>query len=193
MTPPADSTRKSRWQHHRQVLAAARDAGPEERRELLKNAQREARDRRLARPAPRWMATRATRRALAVVAAVPFACGVAGAYLPADSLATYLAKSIGGIAVLAGLLLLRRATKELSEIPDPELDERELADRNQALKVAYVALAIFLGTAVLLAIADGLVLDAVDWKPLLFGTFGSAVLLPAAAMAWDWRELDEDD
>ncbi|GLY64881.1 hypothetical protein [Amycolatopsis taiwanensis] len=192
MTPSAGTSRKSRLQHHRQVLAAAKDATPEERRALLETARRETRDRRLARPLPRWMATRTSRRTLAGLAAIPFACGAASAYLPAESPVTYGVQMVGAIAVLAGLGLLRRATKELSEIPDSDLDERELDDRNQALKGAYVALLILLGTAVVLTIADGLVLSTVDWKPLVFGTFGSAVLLPSAAIAWDYRELDDE-
>jgi hypothetical protein len=192
MTPSNDSAPKGRMQHHREILAAAKDATPEERRELLEAVRRDARAQRRARPVPRWLARRANRRALAVIAAVPFACGVASAYMTPETLATSLVQLAGAVGLLAGLLLLRRATRELTEIPDAELDERELVDRNQALGIAYLALVSCLVVVGLIAITDGHVLDTADWKPLFFGTFGTAVLLPSAAAAWKWRDLDDD-
>ncbi|RZS34754.1 hypothetical protein EV193_108102 [Herbihabitans rhizosphaerae] len=192
MTPSTGSGRKGGLQHHREVLAAAKNASPEQRRELLKDARRQARDRRLARPVPRSLASRGSRRALALFTAVPFVCGVVGAYLPAGSLEVSVLYAIGGVEMLMGLFLLRRVTRELAETAEAELDERELADRNQALKIAYGALVIVLGIVALLAAVDGQLLHAVDWKAPLFGAFGTAVLLPSAALAWNWRDLDDD-
>jgi hypothetical protein len=192
MTPSNDTAPKGRMQHHREILAAAKDATSEERRELLDAALRDAQVQRQARPVPRWLAGRANRRALAVIAAVPFACGVASAYMTPGSPATSLVQLAGAVCVLAGILLLRRGTKELTEISDAELDERERGDRNQALGTAYLALFGCLVVVCLIAITDGRVLDTADWKPLFFGTFGTAVLLPSAAAAWKWRDLDDE-
>jgi hypothetical protein len=190
MTPSTD-TPKGRVHHHREVLAAAKDATPEERRDLLAAVRREARNRRRSQPVPRWLAHRASRGALAALPAVPFACGVAGALL-SDSVADDLVQLAGAVSLIAGLLLLRRATRELTEIPDAELDERELEDRNEALRTAYFAIVIVLGIAFLIAVADGPVLDVADWKPLIFGTLATAVLLPSAVAAWRWRDLDDE-
>lgn len=192
MTPSTDSTPQARLQRHREVLAAARHATAEERRELLEAVRREARDRRRSRPLPRWLARSTSRRALALLAAVPFLSGGVSAYLPAESWSTSLVQLVGVAGVMTGLFLLRRATRELTEIPDAELDERELADRNQALGTAYLALLVVLGLVAVLAIADGHAFDTTDWKPLLLGTFGTALLLPSAVAAWRWHDLDDE-
>ncbi|MFF5212172.1 hypothetical protein [Streptosporangium sp. NPDC000396] len=55
---------------HLDNLAAAKDATPEEHREILESVRHEARDRRRARPIPRWLAGRTNRRALALLTAV---------------------------------------------------------------------------------------------------------------------------
>jgi hypothetical protein len=191
MTPSTGST-KGRVQYHREVLAAAKDATPEERRQLLEAARQEMRDRRRTRPLPRWLARRASRRALAATSAVPFLCGVAGAHMRPDSPAVSLLFLAGAVSLPAVLLPLRRATRELTEVPDTELDERELGERNQALRIAYLALVACLTVVGLIAVADGPVLAVTDWKPLIFGTFGTAVLLPSAAAAWKWHDLDDE-
>ncbi|GAA2079637.1 hypothetical protein [Actinomadura alba] len=192
MTRSNDRAPKVRMQHHREILAAAKEATPEQRREILEAVRRDARVQRRARPVPRWLARRANRRALALIAAAPFACGVTSAFMTPEALATSLVQLAGAVGLLAGLLLLRRVTKELTEIPDADLDERELGERNEALRIAYLALVGCLVLVGLIAITDGPVLDMADWKPLFFGTFGTAVLLPSAAAAWKWRDLDDE-
>ncbi|GAA2453455.1 hypothetical protein GCM10010191_85150 [Actinomadura vinacea] len=187
---------KDRLRHHREVLAAAKDATPEERRAILdalRDDQEAWRNHRRARPLPPWLARRGTRRALAAVAVVPFGCGTAAAFLAPASLPS-IALQAGAVAgVGAGLILLRRATRLLTEVPDAELDERELAERDRARGLAYLALACCVGLVALVAIADGPLLDTRAWEPLILGTLFTALLLPSAAAAWEWNELDDAD
>jgi hypothetical protein len=178
--------------HHLDALAAAKDATPQQRREILESVRRQAQDRRRTRALPRWLASSTNRRALALLAAAPFAAGAVSAYLAPDSAVTAVVQATGAAGLMAGLLLLRRATRELTEISGAELDERELQERDQALGAAYVTLLVCLSVVVLLAVADGPLLDTTSWEPLIFGTLGTAVLLPSAAAAWKWRELDEE-
>ncbi|WP_157180903.1 hypothetical protein [Actinopolymorpha alba] len=192
MTSSTGSTPRSRMRHHLDNLAAAKDATPQERQEILESVRQEARDRRRTRPVPRWLASSTNRRALALLAAVPFTAGAVSAYLAPDSLATAAVQAAGAAGLLTGILVLRRATRELTEIPAADLDERELQERNQALGAAYVTLLACLLVVVLLAVADGRLFDIASWEPLLLGTLGTAVLLPSAAAAWKSRDLSEE-
>ncbi|MGH3387514.1 MAG: hypothetical protein ACRDOO_01385 [Actinomadura sp.] len=192
MTAPTGNTPKGRMRHHLDTLAAAKDATPEQRREILESVHRRAQDSRVTRPVPRRLASSTSRRALALLAAAPFAAGAVSAYMAPDSAGTALVQATGAAGLLAGLFLLRRATRELTETSGADLDERELQERDRALGAAYVTLLVCLAIVVLLAIADGPLLDIASWEPLAFGTLGTAALLPSAAAAWKWPELDEE-
>ncbi|XVQ08334.1 hypothetical protein ACQP1W_38110 [Spirillospora sp. CA-255316] len=194
MTEPTTGGLRGRLRHHREVLSAARDAAPEERRALLDGVRDDKEERRRvrrARPVPRWLARPGARRALAAIAVVPFACGMVTAYLAPESLPAVAAQAAGVAGLVAGLVLLRRATRLLTEVPDADLDERELGERDRALGTAYAALACCVGVVVLAAIADGPLLDARAWEPMVIGTLFTALLLPSAAAAWRWHELDD--
>ncbi|HEX2312578.1 MAG TPA: hypothetical protein VHJ17_02525 [Thermomonospora sp.] len=196
MTEPTAGGLRSRLQHHREVLAAAKDATPQERRAILDAIRADQDDRRRARrtrPLPRWLTRPGARRALAAVAVVPFACGTVGAYLAPESLPALAVQGVGLVGLAAGLTLLRRATRLLTEVPDGDLDERELGERDRALGAAYVLLFCCVGVLALAALADGPLLDVRAWEPMVLGTLFTALLLPSAAAAWRWSDPDEDD
>ncbi|MEU6039856.1 hypothetical protein ABZ801_31095 [Actinomadura sp. NPDC047616] len=192
MTSSTGSTPRSSIRRHLDNLAAAKDATPEERQRILETVRQEAQDRRRTRPVPRWLANGTNRRALALLAAVPFAAGAASAFMTPDSGAALAVQTAGAVGLLTGILLLRRATRELTELAAAELDERELQERNRALGAAYGTLLVCMFVVALLAVADGPLLDVAGWKPLIFGLVGTAILLPSAAAAWTWDDVDEE-
>ena len=149
-------------------------------------------------PLPAWLATRTARRALALLPAATFAVGV-------------LAATVGGgfalISALTGLCayalaVLRRATRMLDNVPEDLLDEREISDRDHAYRRGFNLTLSLLGALALLAVLDNVLaqetgvqlLENSGWPVLVGATFLTASMLPAAALAWTWRDpMDEDD
>ncbi|MFC7640332.1 hypothetical protein ACFQX6_04350 [Streptosporangium lutulentum] len=99
---------------------------------------------------------------------------------------------LAGIAVyLASWLLLRRATRQLAEVPDSALDEREVVERAEATRTAYVLLIWLMFLLTVTAVADSRWID-LEWEPLLLGALMTATGLPMAVAAWRWRDLDDE-
>lgn len=172
-----------------------------ERRAHLRSATHARLQEQRQQPLPAWLATRTTRRALALLPAATFTLGAlaataAGGLNPAlISVATALASY--------ALAVLRRATQMLDNAPENLLDEREISDRDHAYRRGFRLTLLLLGALTLLAVLNrflaqetGLQLfETVNWMVLLVASLLTATMLPAAALAWTWREpvLEPDD
>lgn len=150
-------------------------------------------------PLPGWLTGRARRRAVACLPPLALlTCGLLAATRPDDTVHTVL---LGATAVLAvaGILLLRRASRLLDAVPDRLLDEREIGERNTAHRHAHGLTIGLLALLSLLAIADASLTRATgdrlipgdNWIQVLVTATLVACMLPAAVIAWRWTELDE--
>jgi hypothetical protein len=150
-------------------------------------------------PLPAWLATRTARRALALLPVATFAIGVlaaaAGGGFPTAMI------SVAVALVSYALAVLRRATRMLDNTPENLLDEREISDRDHAYRRGFRLTLVLLGALTLLAGFDSFLaeeagvqlFDTMGWVVLLVASFLTATMLPAAALAWTWREPDDLD
>jgi hypothetical protein len=150
-------------------------------------------------PLPAWLATRTARRALALLPVATFAIGVlaaaAGGGFPTAMI------SVAVALVSYALAVLRRATRMLDNTPENLLDEREISDRDHAYRRGFRLTLVLLGALTLLAGLDSFLaeeagvqlFDTVGWVVVLVASFLTATMLPAAALAWTWREPDDLD
>jgi hypothetical protein len=174
----------------RALFEELKGATPQERREGFRSYREAIVAEQRARPVPRWLARRAVRRSLAVLAGTPVLCGAVAALTPPESPASALFALAGAVGFLMSWLLLRRGTKLLAEAPDTALDERELEERAEAIHMAYVLQVCLLILLTFAAIADSRWVD-LDWQPLVLGALLTAFALPSAVAAWRWRDLDD--
>lgn len=102
---------------------------------------------------------------------------------------------IGLVAALGFAFLLRRIVRGMADLPDELLDERMLARRNQAYRMAYSGLAV---VALIPAVALWLAADAtaIDFElearhlgALTYLVLGIALALPSAILAMTEDEL----
>lgn len=106
-----------------------------------------------------------------------------------------LAAMLVGVAALAGGVSLRRVVRLTADAPDAALDERLIARRDAAYRLAYVVLATgtMLGLLALFIASDAQsIAFAVEARHLhgLFWLFtGMAALLPSAVLAWTEPEI----
>jgi len=152
-------------------------------------------------PLPPWLATRTARRALALLPVATFALGVVAATAGGG----FTTAVIGGATSLLGsygTAALRRATRMLDNAPQDLLDEREISDRDHAYRRGYRLTLLLLGALILLAVLNSFLAEeeglqfigSVGWMVLIFASFFTAAMLPAAASAWHWRDpVDEAD
>ena len=149
-------------------------------------------------PLPAWLATRTARRALALLPAATFAVGVLAATVGGGFA---LISAFTGLCAYA-LAVLRRATRMLDNVPEDLLDEREISDRDHAYRRGFNLTLSLLGALALLAVLDNVLaqeagvqlLENSGWPVLIGATFLTASMLPAAALAWTWRDpMDEAD
>ncbi|WP_432543991.1 hypothetical protein [Kineococcus sp. SYSU DK002] len=152
-------------------------------------------------PLPAWLATRTARRALALLPVATFALGV----LAATAGGGFNTALISGATALTSyaLAVLRRATRMLDNVPENLLDEREISDRDHAYRRGFRLTLLLLGALTLLAVLNSFLVqeagvqlfEPVGWMVLLVASFLTATMLPAAALAWNWREpvLEPDD
>ncbi|MFB9375676.1 hypothetical protein ACFFKU_17835 [Kineococcus gynurae] len=151
-------------------------------------------------PLPPWLATRISRRALALLPVATFGLGVTAATVGGPATPTV----VGAMAVVGsvGLGALRRATRMLDHAPENLLDEREISDRDHAYRrgsrLTMVLLGVLAGLAMLndflVRQADGRLVESQGWWALTFSALLTAGMLPAAALAWYWRDpVDEGD
>lgn len=150
------------------------------------------------RPLPAWLSTRGNRRSLALAPAVTFTLGV---------LAAIIGNGTGGLLVMflvtiggaAGTVLLRRATQMLDAAPLALLDEREIAERNHGHQRAFQWVLALIGVLWVLAIIDQItastsqLLGNYGWIYLTLAALVSASMLPAAALAWNWKAPQDLD
>ncbi|MBB2903121.1 hypothetical protein FHR75_003963 [Kineococcus radiotolerans] len=144
-------------------------------------------------PLPAWLATRTARRALALLPAATFASGVLAATV-GDFDPGLVAFAIAPASY--ALAVLRRATRMLDDAPENLLDEREISDRDHAYRRGFRLTLLLLGALAVLAVLDNLLADEAGmqivetggWTTLLVASFLTATMLPAAALAWTWRE-----
>lgn len=170
-----------------------------ERRSHQRAASHARRQEQRQQPLPAWLATRTARRALALLPGATFAIGVLAATVGGGF------SLISGLAALSAcaLAVLRRATRMLDDAPEDLLDEREISDRDHAYRRGFTLIMWLLSVLTILAVLDSLLaqeagvqlLKPSGWPVLVGATFLTATMLPAAALAWTWREpvLESDD
>jgi hypothetical protein len=147
-----------------------------------------------ARRVPGWLTRRRNRRALAVLPLAVLVLGVTAGVVPDGVPRAVLELS----TVLAGLgtTPLRRVTRLLDAMPDRLLDEREIAERNDAARRAYqlatgVVAALFLTAAVsdlLQHLAGSPLITAGGWVPVMVGALLTVTMIPSAVGAWRWED-----
>lgn len=104
-----------------------------------------------------------------------------------------------GLAVFGALGMLFQNTRywKWGNSPDADLDEFEIASRNNAYRSAYVAVATFSLLAMLMARigADLIPLRLSDTaiELLFWGWFLVVTTLPAAILAWTEKPFEDDD
>jgi hypothetical protein len=152
-------------------------------------------------PLPGWLSRRSYRRAVATVPPVTvLVCGLLTATRPDDALGTVLLGATAAFAA-AGLLLVRRASRLLDEVPDRLLDEREIGERDAAHRHAHGLTIGLLTLVTLIAIADGVLarsggtalIPGDNWIQVLVTTTLVAGMIPAAVIAWSWTDLTDED
>ncbi|NAZ81548.1 hypothetical protein GTR02_06925 [Kineococcus sp. R8] len=144
-------------------------------------------------PLPAWLATRTARRALALLPAATFASGVLAATVGDFDLGLVACATA---PVSYALTVLRRATRMLGDAQENLLDEREISDRDHAYRRGFRLTLSLLGVLAVLAVLDNLLaqeagvqlLKTSGWPVLVVATSLTATMLPAAALAWSWRE-----
>lgn len=152
-------------------------------------------------PLPAWLATRTARRALALLPVVTFAFGVLAATAGGGFNTALI--SVGTGLTSYALAVLRRATRMLDNTPEDLLDEREISDRDHAYRRGFRLTLLLLGAVTLLAVlnsflaqeAEVQLIEPVGWMVLIVASLLTATMLPAAALAWTWREpvLESND
>lgn len=153
-------------------------------------------------PLPAWLATRTARRTLALLPAATLALGALVAVTGGGDFNPALI-SVGTALGTYALTVLRRATRMLDDAPEDLLDEREISDRDHAYRRGFRLTLGLLGGLAVLAVLDNVLaqeagvqlLQTKGWVVLLVASFLTATMLPAAALAWTWREpvLESDD
>ncbi|WP_432509137.1 hypothetical protein [Kineococcus auxinigenes] len=152
-------------------------------------------------PLPSWLATRTSRRTLALLPVVTFALGAAASVAGGGAL-TALLVGVTSILGSTGIVQLRRATRMLDNAPEGLLDEREISERDHAYRRGFRLTLVLLGALVALAVLNGFLaqetgvrlVGSVGWMAVLFASSLAASMLPAAALAWHWRApVDEAD
>jgi hypothetical protein len=150
-------------------------------------------------PLPAWLATRTARRALTLLPVATFALGVLAA--AAGGGFTTAMISVAVALVSYALAVLRRATRMLDNAPVDLLDEREISERDHAYRRGFRLTLVLVGALTLLAGLNSFLaqeagvqlFDTVGWMVLLVASFLTATMLPAAALAWTWREPEDLD
>ncbi|PRY12478.1 hypothetical protein [Kineococcus rhizosphaerae] len=175
--------------------------GSAQRRAQLR-AQTEARvQEQRQQPLPPWLATRTARRTLALLPVATFGLGVLAATAGGGT-NTALLGAATSVVGSSGIGALRRATRMLDRAPENLLDEREISDRDHAYRRGFHLTLVLLGLVAVLAALNsflaqeaGLQLfESVGWMVLTFASFLTTTMLPAAALAWNWRApVDEAD
>ncbi|WP_432489430.1 hypothetical protein [Kineococcus sp. SYSU DK018] len=185
-TPPTDAPAPASSAQRRARLRAEMEARVQEQRR---------------QPLPAWLATRTTRRVLALLPVATFTLGVCAAVAGGGALTALL----GGVTSLlgaTGVVQLRRATRMLDNAPEGLLDEREISERDHAYRHGFRLTLVLLGALLALAVLNGFLAQETDvelvgsvgWMALLFASFLTAGMLPAAALAWNWcAPVDEVD
>ena len=101
------------------------------------------------------------------------------------------------VVFMADFFVLRRATALLTDVPDGALDEREIAERGEVFRQAYLTLSGLLALVLLVGLvddlSDGRLLAGGDWPTLLTGFFVTSLLVPSGVAAWRWRDAGPDD
>jgi hypothetical protein len=164
-------------------------------------AEKDARIRRHRdRPLPGWLASRRNRRIVALTPVLPLIAGFYAGTLPDDVPRSVLMAAVAVLSV-AGILLLRTATRLLDSAPDRLLDEREISERNLAYRLAHGLVVVLISLLALMAIADGLVrkagsgslVDGDGWISITITAVLVGAMIPAAVLAWRHTEpLAED-
>ena len=143
-----------------------------------------------------WLLRRRSRRVLVVASVATWALALPGGWIP-DPGAAGLAFRF--VLTAVAYLLLRQASRLITDLPDTYLDERQLQIRDESFTIAYKGLAGALSVAALvglvsavLASSDGTIaLPAVSTAGVISAAWTVAVIaqsLPAAVLAW--RESD---
>ncbi|WP_229071013.1 hypothetical protein [Actinoplanes sp. DH11] len=153
------------------------------------------------RPLPGWLADRRSRRAAALLPVLPLAGGLFAGTLPDTVFRSTLMTAVAALSV-AGILLLRRATRLLDAVPDRLLDEREITERNAAYRLSHNVVLALLSVLALMAVADGAMRKVADsaliegdgWIPIMVTAVLVGTMIPAAVLAWRYTEpLDDTD
>jgi hypothetical protein len=147
------------------------------------------------RPLPTWLASRRSRRALALIPVLPLAVGFFAGTLPDSVLRSALMAAVAVLSV-AGILLLRTSTRLLDSAPDRLLDEREISERNLAYRLSHGLVVGLFGLLALMAIADGLarkigsaaLIDGDGWISITVTAVLVGAMIPAAVLAWRHTE-----
>ena len=147
------------------------------------------------RPLPAWLASRRSRRVLALAPVLPLAVGCYAGTLP-DGVPRSVLMAAVAVLCVAGVLLLRTATRLLDSAPDRLLDEREISERNLAYRLAHGLVVVLISLLALMAIADGLVrkagsgslVDGDGWIAITITAVLVGAMIPAAVLAWRHTE-----
>lgn len=142
----------------------------------------------------RWDPVRSRRARMILV--------IVGALLIAAVIPVFALSTIAGIGVTVGIVacwfLLRRSLREIGDLPDRVLDERQVALRNRAYRIAWrifmgvftTALALTLGLMIGGGAANGLAAPLEFSLPLgvalglVVALAGVSAILPYAVLAW---------
>jgi hypothetical protein len=154
-------------------------------------------EQRRARPVPAWLTSRRNRRALALVPLAVLMVGIGAGVAPDGVLRAAL--EFSAIALGLAGTQLRRVTRLLDAMPDRLLDEREIAERNDASRRAYhlatgTAGVLFLAAAasdVVFRVTGSALISAGGWVPALLGGFLAVTIIPSAVAAWRWKDVAE--
>ncbi|WP_432484099.1 hypothetical protein [Kineococcus esterisolvens] len=173
-----------------------------ERRAHLRAATQARLQEQRQQPLPAWLATRTARRALALLPMATFALGVLAATAGGGFNTAVLSAATSLLASYA-IVALRRATRMLDNAPESLLDEREISDRDHAYRRGFRLTLLLLGALTVLTVLNSFLaqeagvqlFESVGWMALIFASLLTATMLPAAALAWNWREpaLEPDD
>ncbi|MFB2581363.1 hypothetical protein ACEXQD_08930 [Herbiconiux sp. P15] len=153
------------------------------------------------RPLPSWLAGRGRRRLLALAPAVTLALGVLAATLDGSSAGVgLLLLVLAALTGAAGTVLLRRASQMLDTAPSGLLDEREVAQRNEAYRRGHRLALVVVGVLWLLAVIDGFglagsptpLLSGTGWVYVTLAALLAISMLPAAALTWAWTAPLDD-